>query len=228
MNVIFQNSIQTGKMAYQEYQHRLVASVVLRLDKLLPPLSTYSYGDSTLNELVMLCDDIKSVGLLLDTCHRQKMDSMQTVFTKICQDMKIDVRLRLKVLEIIELRTLDWISNEAVENYYKEKFALIESGKSRSISSRVVNEKPKKDFFANKAVFNDGVIKEGSLNLVQAIPSKNLKEQALSESRGLVTYSRNDILLLANSPYARVQPVHWNKVVSTLPAVIVRSPSKSG
>merc|ERR1712098_881286 len=94
-------------------------------------------------------------------------------------------------------RTMDWISNESVENYYREKFALID--RRKMISSKVVNDKSKK-----------------------VLQSINLKEQALSESRGLITYSKKDILLISNSPDARVQPVHWNKVVSTLPAVIVR------
>ena len=172
----------------------------------------------------MLCNDIKVVGPLLDISHRQKMDDMQTVFTKICQDMKISVKLRLKVLEVIELRTLDWITNEAVDNYYKEKFALIERGKSRSTTN--FNDKLRRNE-DHAAVHNYGDKLEGCKNVVQALQAAgNLKEERdRTLSRGPIMYSRNDILTLANSPHARVQPMHWSKVVSTLPKVIVKSPS---
>ena len=210
-------------MSYQDYHKELVASVGLRLEKLLPLLSSSSYVDTTLNELAMLCNDIKVVGPLLDISHRQKMDDMQTVFTKICQDMKISVKLRLKVLEVIELRTLEWITNDTVDNYYKEKFALIEKGRSRSTTN--YDEKPRRN--EGHAVNNYGDKFEGSKNVVQALQAAgNLKEgRDRKPSRGAIMYSRSDILTLANSPHARVQPLHWSKVVSTLPKVIVRSPS---
>ena len=223
-NCISFQKFQNLAMSYQDYNNELVASVGLRLEKLLPLLSSSSYGDTTLNELAMLCNDIKVVGPLLDISHRQKMDDMQTVFTKICQDMKISVKLRLKVLEVIELRTLDWITNEAVDNYYKEKFALIEKGKSRSTTN--FNDKLRRNE-GHAAVQKYGDELEGCKNVVQALQAAgNLQEERdRTLSRGPIMYSRNDILTLANSPHARVQPMHWSKVVSTLPKVIVKSPS---
>ena len=46
---------------------------------------------------------------------------MQIYFTDICKDSAIDITLRLKILEIIELRSLDWNSNPQLEHFYQEK-----------------------------------------------------------------------------------------------------------
>ena len=58
--------------------------------------------------------------------YKDKMDTMQTLLTKIVQDTQLDLPLRLRLLEFIELRTLDWKRSEAVENYYQVRFAQFE------------------------------------------------------------------------------------------------------
>merc|ERR1719430_2059417 len=57
------------------------------------------------------------------------MDVMQSIMIKICQDRQVDLTIRLQVLEIVELRTLDWQSNLIVEEYYKDRLAKLENVK---------------------------------------------------------------------------------------------------
>ena len=43
-----------------------------------------------------------------------------------CRDDRLDLVSRLHLLEVIELRAMDWVGNENVTNYYKQKLAQIE------------------------------------------------------------------------------------------------------
>merc|ERR1719147_664635 len=110
----------------------------------MPHLAAGPYSDSTLTNLSTLCMEVKSVGPQLDEKHKEKMDIMQTLLTKICQDTQLNLELRLQVLEVIELRTLSWVSNETVDHYYQERFAQFEE-KRRKEKERMENKAAKKD-----------------------------------------------------------------------------------
>ena len=86
---------------------------------------------------------MKVAGHLLEMNYREKMDMMQTVMTKICQDRQVDLLIRLQVLEIVELRTLDWISNNIFERYYRDRFEKLEDIKKRDGESKTGERKRK-------------------------------------------------------------------------------------
>ena len=129
-----------------------VPSVISSIDQLLPLLACGPYSSSTLSKLANICVDIKAVGPLLDSYDKDKMDTLHTLLTKICQDSQLDVLLRLQVLEVIELRTLGWVRSEAVDNYYQERFAQF--GETRK-------EQERKDAKAAKS--NEGEKKRKSV-----------------------------------------------------------------
>ena len=55
-----------------------------------------------------LCDGLKRMGHLLEADHGEKLGLLQMYLTEICKDVRVDINLRLKILEIIELRSLGW------------------------------------------------------------------------------------------------------------------------
>ena len=73
-----------------------------------------------------LCDGLKRMGHLLEADHGEKLGLLQIYLTEICKDVRVDINLRLKILEIIELRSLGWKSNPGLEAFYQEKTAMFE------------------------------------------------------------------------------------------------------
>ena len=69
---------------------------------------------------------MKRQGHLLEADHGEKLDTLQMYLTEICKDPGVDVTLRLKVLEIIELRSLGWNSSPGMESFYQEKISKFE------------------------------------------------------------------------------------------------------
>jgi len=229
-------------------------SVLVQLDNMLPLLASGPYSSSTLSKLAALCTGLKAVGPLLDINHKDKLDILQILLTKICQDTELDLVLRLQVLEVIELRTLGWKSNEVVDNYYNERFAQFEESRRRKQERKEAKESRSKE----------GGDKKPRLSLTPSMSS--IQEQASEKEKDFVTvngvklflqsssvqltasakklleghfnnqassaapsssnmkYSRRDLLTLATSPLAREAPLNWDSLVKTLPAVIQRLP----
>ena len=71
------------------------------------------------------------MGRLLEANHGRKLDEVQMHFTDLCRDDRISSLLRLRVLEILELRSLDWKTNPDVESFYREKISKIEDNNMR-------------------------------------------------------------------------------------------------
>ena len=44
----------------------------------------------------------------VDVDNTKKMDTWQTLLTRVCQDKDLDILCRMDVLEVIELRTSNW------------------------------------------------------------------------------------------------------------------------
>ena len=85
------------------------------IDQMIPILvSDLSYSASLIDQLSSLCVVLKKVGHLVDEVedNKKKLDIMQTLLTKLCKDKNLDIFCRLEVLEVIELRTSNWVRKE--------------------------------------------------------------------------------------------------------------------
>jgi len=225
-----------------------VPSVISSLDHLLPLLACGPYSASTMAKLATLCRDIKAVGPLLDNYNMDLMDITHTILTKICQDSQLDVFLRLQVLEVIELRTLGWVSSEAVDNYYQERFAQFEEArkeqqrKEAKVSKSKEGEKKRKlsqtassmtsiqeqnyEVIVNgEKIFLNSSNPELAANAGKLLVTHltNQSSLPLSSSPSSMKYSRTDLLTLATSPLSREAPENWDRLVTHLPSVIQRS-----
>lgn len=69
-------------------------------------------------------------GILLDApshAHaRARVDAAMDAVRGACKDPKLDKVARLHLLELVELRAMEWKANENVENYYKHKHKQLE------------------------------------------------------------------------------------------------------
>ena len=138
-----------------------ITSVLYQLKQLIPYLATAEpYYTSTLANLATFCMEVKVVGKELDKRHKEMMDTMQDLLTKVCQDTQLNLELRLQVLEVIELRTLSWVRNETVDDYYQQRCAQFEVKRRR--------EQERKD---SKAAKNKGDKKRKLSQTTQSMSS---------------------------------------------------------
>ena len=59
----------------------------------------------------------------MEANYKDKLDQLQHVLTEFCKDGTINMVLRLRVLEIIEMRTMGWRMSSTAEEYYTTKIA---------------------------------------------------------------------------------------------------------
>ena len=225
--------------------HITISSVLLRLDQLLPLLACGPYSTFTLSELATFCMEVKAVGPLLDIDNKDKMDIMQTLLTKICQDTQLNLELRLKVLEVIELRTLDWISNKAVDNYYQQRFAQFEERrkeqerkevraarsregeKKRKLSQATpsmtsIQEDQQSVMVNGERIFLNSTNPELTANARKLLVDHLSSQSSLPDYPRPMKYSRTDILTLATSPLSKEAPLNWERLLPQLPSVIIQ------
>jgi len=224
-----------------------ITSVLNQVEQLIPRLAAGPYSDSTLANLSTICTELKTFGPELDKKHKEKMDIMQTLLTRICQDTQLNLELRLQVLEVIELRTLNWVSNETVDKYYQERFAQFEEKRrkerERKENKATKNKVDKKRKLSQttpsmssiledkKSAIMDCVIDNSSTGTGsrKALVSQLRSQSSIQDSHDVgVKYSRTELLSLATSPLCREAPHHWDKLLPKLPSVIVqKSPRTS-
>ena len=187
------------------YNQTSLSAVVMKLDQILPALTVGPYSDSTLIQLRNLCMDMKFFGEVLDMNYKEKMDMMQSVMAKICQDRQLDLTIRLQVLEIVELRTLDWQSSFIVEEYYKDRLAKLENMKKRGEKKKIEGRERMLSF--------------PSLSSIQEFSNGTYDQDCMISSAR--KYSKADLLMLSTSSLARIPPPNWEELVDTLPPAII-------
>ena len=227
-----------------------MTSVLNQLEQLIPNLNTAGpYSTSTLANLATFCMEVKVVGKELDKRHKEMMDTMQDLLTKVCQDTQLNLELRLQVLEVIELRTLSWVRNETVDDYYQQRYAQFEEKRrreqERKESKAAMNKGDKKRKLSQTTQSMSSVQEDKKSAIVDSMVGSWSYSNASRSRRALVDqlsrqlsipdttpvnkYSRTELLALATSPLCREAPLHWDKLVSKLPSVILqKSPRSSG
>jgi len=223
-----------------------ITSVLYQLEQLLPHLTGVGpYSESTLANIVTFCKEVKVVGPELDKRHKEKMDMMQDCLGKICQDTQLNLELRLQVLEVIELRSLCWVRNEAVNEYYQERYAQFEERRRKeqerreNKASRSKGEKKRKLSQTTqsmssiqedkKSAIMDSVVGSSSnaSRSRRALVDQLSSQSSIPDTAPVNKYSRTELLTLATSPLCREAPLHWDKLVPKLPSVILQNSPKS-
>jgi len=223
-----------------------ICSVLYQLEQLLPHITVAGpYSESTLVDLLTFCKEVKAVGPELDQRHKEKMDIMQTCLGNICKDTQLNLELRLQVLEVIELRTLGWVRNETVDEYYQERYAQFEERRRKEQerkeikASRSKGEKKRKLSQTTqsmssiqedkKSAIMDSVVGSSSnaTRSRRALVDQLSSQSSIPDTAPVNKYSRTELLTLATSPLCREAPLHWDKLVPKLPSVILQNSPKS-
>ena len=223
-----------------------MTSVLYQLKQLIPYLATAEpYSTSTLANLATFCMEVKVVGKELDKRHKEMMDTMQDLLTKVCQDTQLNLELRLQVLEVIELRTLSWVRNETVDDYYQQRYAQFEEKRrreqERKESKAAKNKGEKKRKLSQTTQSMSSVQEDKKSAIVDSVVGSysnasrsrralvdHLSSQlSIPDTTPVNKYSRTELLTMATSPLSREAPLHWDKLLSKLPSVVLQKSSRS-
>jgi len=89
-------------------------------------LAVKGEGDQIVGQLQLLSANLKISGPTLENSHKDQMDKLNNSLMSACRLDSLNLVARVHMLEIIELRSMGWLPNENVTNYYKQKLAQIE------------------------------------------------------------------------------------------------------
>lgn len=89
-------------------------------------LAARQYTQVLVAQVATLCNHLKRIGAAMETSQKDPMDRLLSSMVAACRDDSLDLVCRVHMLEIIELRSMGWQTNENVTNYYKQKLAQIE------------------------------------------------------------------------------------------------------
>ena len=67
----------------------------------------------------------------MEANYKSKLDTLQTLLMELCKDETLELVLRLKVLEVIELRTMGWRASSSAAQYYRERIPQVEDSQQR-------------------------------------------------------------------------------------------------
>jgi len=72
---------------------------------------------------------------LLEANYKVKLDELVRIWTDMCKDVSVDIVIRLRVLEIIELRTAGWRGTQKLKEFYQHRISKFENSKGRESPS---------------------------------------------------------------------------------------------
>jgi len=78
------------------------------------------------NQLEVLTANLKISGPALERSHKNMMDKLNQALISACRLDQFPLVSRLHMLELLELRSMDWSSNVTLDNYYRQKLAQID------------------------------------------------------------------------------------------------------
>merc|ERR1712180_316292 len=97
------------------------------VENVIRGLNVRQYDDQMVGQVGSLCANLKRSGAQMESSHKDPMDRLLSALVAACRDEDLDLICRVHMLEIIELRSMGWQTNENVTNYYKQKLAQIDN-----------------------------------------------------------------------------------------------------
>jgi len=103
-----------------------VEDIIVLMENICRHLTNRNYERSVLVGLVNLCISLKKNGPQLENLYKDQLDKLGVALRNACRDEELDLVSRVHLLEIIELRAMNWLPNENVNGYYKQKLSQID------------------------------------------------------------------------------------------------------
>jgi len=103
-----------------------VEDVVVMMENVCRQLNARNYDRHVVSALLSLCATLKKSGPQLEHLYKDQLDKLGIALRNACRDDELDLVSRVHLLEIIELRAMNWQPNENVSTFYKQKLAQLE------------------------------------------------------------------------------------------------------
>jgi len=103
-----------------------VEDVVVLMENVCRHLNARNYERQVINGLLNLCNTLKRSGPQIENLYKDQLDKLGVALRNACRDDELDLVSRVHVLEIIELRAMNWQPNENVTAFYKNKLSQLE------------------------------------------------------------------------------------------------------
>jgi len=103
-----------------------VEDVVVLMENVCRHLNGRNYERQVINGLLNLCNTLKRSGPQIENLYKDQLDKLGVALRNACRDDELDLVSRVHVLEIIELRAMNWQPNENVTAFYKNKLSQLE------------------------------------------------------------------------------------------------------
>jgi len=226
-------------------------SFLSSLTSLLPQLMSQPISSSTLVQVSELCIRIKQYGKQLEETDQEQLNHVMLELTKLCQESSLGLEIRLRFLEVIELRSLGWDSNENLEAFYKDKFnEVVEKTGSEPSSLDTTDDDDNSEDAAQEMIkvgavrlfisSTDKTITSAAKKQLEKFfrsPSWHTDDADTASSAGRRNmyftappiqtstthqYTRESLLMLATSQESQKAPVNWARRIQALPRVIVK------
>merc|ERR1711976_465841 len=123
-NVNLANAPTNRRLSAQDVS--TVEEIILLLEQVEVNLKARNYDKAVVASVVKLNVALKSYGSQVELFHQDLLDRAQVALRNACKDTSLDIVARLHLLEIIELRSMKWVLNESVLNYYRQKLSQID------------------------------------------------------------------------------------------------------
>ena len=189
------------------------------------------FNPALLSTISRKCALLKEYGVILDHSEKDCMDRVQEEMNALCQDPRINLDLRLQLLELIELRSLNWLPTRSSETFYREKYAQLsrrregveESADDCDISEEaeaIIEVGPVKLFLCS----NDLDVTMAAKEQLENYFNNNSSSRSFSRfnAEPTICYPRETLLMLANSAESKKAPVNWASMKHSLPRVIIK------
>jgi len=124
--------------------------LVVVVENVIKGLANRQYDEQMVGQVRSLCANLKRSGAQMECTHKDPMDRLLSALVAACRDDSLDLVCRVHMLEIIELRSMGWQTNENVTNYYKQKLAQIDTSPPRPQTAPVQLNPSAPDFNPEK------------------------------------------------------------------------------
>jgi len=103
-----------------------VEDVIVLMENTIGQLSNRNYEYNVITSLIRLCENLKQCGPQLDNLYQDQLDKLGVAIRNACRDDELDLQSRVHLLQIIELRAMNWVPNESTSSYFRQKLSQIE------------------------------------------------------------------------------------------------------
>jgi len=224
---------------------------VLRLVEDVEVCLTTSRSDiRTRKKTQQLKELLRLNGPAMEKTHKDHLDRLEVIMRDACIDIRMDIITRLNVLEIIELRLDNWISNPAMTSMYRQKFAEaqldidlkkigyegvvdgntmvadISTNNNNHLQNCGDNNNESVEDLRYKTVFmvNGHKVQVSSSSDKIVTTSKDVLIEFFSITHSLdkpeICYEKEELLRLSKSPLCKDMPKNWDKIMAEIPYIV--------